>query len=314
MFYVPRKTARLAALVSFAALVAAACHPESKDVSTLAGPTLSASKQASLPSVPAASAPALGTAGSFTILSAAPGGGGTVTCTDGTITGSVGSSGLAASVVQTSCAIVGTIIAPVPAQVVTDFNAAYTALGLKTGVCDAAHTLLSTIPASVTLLPGVYCTGAALTASDVTVTLDAGGNANATWLFKIGHSAVGALTGTNFQVLLGNGAQACNVTWLVDAGTTMTTSDLKGIILSGAAITLTGGTLVGRALAKAGVTVTGTVVTGCVGSSSGTGSGNCDRGHGEGSHHDKDKHHTKGHDKSKHHDKHGDKNHSGASK
>ncbi len=42
----------------------------------------------------AATAPGLGSASNFAVLSAAPGGGGAVTCTNGTITGDVGSSGL----------------------------------------------------------------------------------------------------------------------------------------------------------------------------------------------------------------------------
>ena len=75
----------------------------------------------------AATAPALGSASSFAVLSAAPMGGGAVTCTNGTITGDVGSSGLAASVVQTSCMINGAVIAPVSSAVVAGFNTAYAA-------------------------------------------------------------------------------------------------------------------------------------------------------------------------------------------
>ena len=47
----------------------------------------------------------------------------------------------------------------------------------------------------------------------------------------------------------------------------MTTSDFKGSILSGAAITFTGGTFSVRALAKAAVTLTGVAATGCASSS-----------------------------------------------
>src|SRR6478672_5649009 len=94
----------------------------------------------------------LGTAASFAVLSAAPGGGGAVTCTDGTITGDVGSSGLAASVVQTSCVINGAIIAPVSAGVVADFNTAYAAYA----AIPCGTTLTGTL-AGVTLSPGVYC-------------------------------------------------------------------------------------------------------------------------------------------------------------
>src|SRR5437764_727586 len=93
---------------------------------------------------------------SFAILSAAPSHGGAVTCTNGTITGDVGSSGVKASVVQTSCPISGAIIAPVSAQVVADFNSAYAALAAIP--CD--RTLTGTLD-GVILKPGVYCFDAA---------------------------------------------------------------------------------------------------------------------------------------------------------
>src|SRR3954464_7004994 len=71
----------------------------------------------------AQSAPSLGSASSFTVLSAAPNGGGAVTCTDSSVTGDVGSSGLPGSVessglpppiVQTTCGTPGSLVAPVP--------------------------------------------------------------------------------------------------------------------------------------------------------------------------------------------------------
>ena len=206
-----------------------------------------------------AAAPSLGTASDFAVLSAAPGGGGAVTCTDSTITGDVGSSGAAASVVQTNCTITGAIVAPVSAQVITDFNAAYDALAAVS--CD--QTLTGTL-AGITLAPGVYCFNAAAT---LTGTLTLAGPSNGIWLFKIGTGGTGALTGTNFSVVMANGALACNVDWWVAEAATMTTSDFKGNILAGAAITITGGTFNGDALAKAAVTLTGVSATGCGGTS-----------------------------------------------
>jgi len=223
----------------------------------------------------AATAPGLGSAGSFAVLSAAPGGGGAVTCTDSTITGDVGSSGLPASVVQTSCTINGAIVAPVSAGVVSDFNTAYDAFGAI--ACD--QTLTGTL-AGVTLTPGVYCFDAAAT---LTGTLTLKGPANGTWIFKIGTSGTGALTGTNFSVVMAGGGTPCNVDWWVAEAATMTTSNFVGTILAGAAITLTGGTFAGDALAKAAVTITGTALTGCAG---GKGEGHekqhCNQGVGNG--------------------------------
>ena len=205
----------------------------------------------------AATAPGLGLASNFAVLSAAPGGGGAVTCTDGTITGDVGSSGPMASVVQTRCTINGSVIAPVSAKVIADFNSAYAAY---TAIpCDT--TLTGTL-AGVTLVPGVYCFSAA---AAPTGTLTLNGPSSGVWIFKIGTGGTGALTGTNFSVVMAGGGVPCNVNWWVAEAATMTDSNFIGTILAGAAITLTRGTFTGDVLAKAAVTITGTALTGCPG-------------------------------------------------
>ena len=212
-----------------------------------------------------ATAPALGTASSFAVLSAAPNAGGAVTCTTSTINGDVGSSGAMASVVRTSCVINGAVVAPVSAGVLLDFNNAYNQYAAIpcTGTLLPAYT-----GAALTLTPGVYCSAAAVTFTNSTLTLDGQGNANATWIFKIGTGGTGALTGTNFSVIMANGGQSCNVNWWVAEAATMTTSGFQGNILAGAAITLTGlaGTATpfnGDILAKAAVTVTDVTITSC---------------------------------------------------
>jgi hypothetical protein len=210
----------------------------------------------------AATAPGLGSASSFAVLSAAPGGGGAVTCTNGTITGNVGSSGLPAAVVQTSCTISGSVIAPVSAQVVADFNSAYAAYA----AIPCGQTLTGTL-AGVTLTPGVYCFAAA---AAPTGTLTLNGPSTATWIFKIGAATTpptGALTGTNFSVVMTGGGTPCNVNWWVAEAATMTDSQFAGTILAGAAISLTRGTFNGNALAGAAVTVKGTTLVGCPGTS-----------------------------------------------
>jgi len=202
-----------------------------------------------------AQAPTLGGASAFSVL-----GGTNVTCTaPGVVTGDVGvSPGSAVPFTNTGCTIAGatppaTDVAAATAH--NDLLIAYTAL--QSTPCTG--TLLSTIGTS-TLAPGVYCTGAALTATTATLTLDAGGNANAVWIFKIG----AALTGTNLSVVMAGGGQPCNVFWVPTADVTMTTSALKGNIVAGAgSITFTGGTLAGRALANVAVTMTGANVIGC---------------------------------------------------
>ena len=213
----------------------------------------------------AQSAPQLGSASNFAVLSAAANGGGAVTCTDSNISGDVGSSGQPASVVQTSCLISGAVVAPVSAQVVTDFDQAYAALAAQT--CTQTINQAAFTNTTLSVNPGVICFPAGATFTDTTLTL--AGNSNDVWLFKIGTAAPGALTGTGFSVLL-NGAQACNVYWWVDAAVTMTTSAFQGTILAGAAITATGlanptTTYNGDALAKAAVTLTNFAMTGCQG-------------------------------------------------
>jgi len=204
-------------------------------------------------------APLLGSASNFAVLSAAPDALGAVTLTNSTVNGNVGSSGPMVSVVLTETlpesTITGAIIAPVSTKVLTDFNKAYNALAAV-----RCGTVLTGTLAGVTLAPGVYCFE---TAAELTGVLTLDGPANGIWIIKIGTSGTGALTGTNFSVVMAGGGQPCNVYWGVSDAATLTDSAFVGTILAGAAITTTGGTFTGNALAKAGVTMTDTTVTGC---------------------------------------------------
>jgi hypothetical protein len=185
-----------------------------------------------------------------------------------------------ASVVQTGCTITGAITAPVSAQVLIDFNTAYNQYASVpcTGTLNTAYT-----GAALTLTPGVYCSAAAVTLTDSTLTLDALGNSNAVWIFKVGTGGTGALTGTNFSVIMANGAQSCNVSWWAAQAATLTTSSFQGTILAGAAITMTGlaGTTTpfnGNALASAAVTLTNFNVNSCQTAGNGGNGGNGDNG------------------------------------
>jgi hypothetical protein len=212
-----------------------------------------------------------GTAASFAVLGFAA-----MTCTDGNINGQVGTNQSLTDVppgaiALTRCPTAGTHVGD---QAAKDAYAAfldrYAALRPKQGdVC----TELSGTLASRTLSPGTYCFPAAAALTGV-LTLD--GPPTGTWIFKIGSTLAtppalptGALTGTNFSVVMAGGGQPCNVTWWVAEAATMTDSNLAGTILAGAAITLTRGTLSGNAYAKAGATVTGTAVTACASSAGG---------------------------------------------
>jgi len=202
----------------------------------------------------AATSPALGSAGSFAVLA-----GSAVTCTDSIVFGDVGV-WPGTAITQTNCTINGTVHPGdlVAKQAYLDFLSAYNALALKS--CDY---VISGDLGGVTLYqPGVYCVDAASTTTGGTLTLS--GPANGVWIFKIGTSGTGALTGTNFSVVMEGGGTPCNVYWWVAQGATMTDSNFLGTILAGAAITITRGTFNGDALAMAAVTMTNTTVNGCV--------------------------------------------------
>jgi ice-binding like protein len=182
-----------------------------------------------------------------------------VTCTDGNITGEVGTflATPSGSVTQTTCPMTGTphVGDSVATQAFNDFLGTYAMLAPKLG--DVCTTLTGTL-AGVTLAPGVYCFDAAATLTGV---LTLNGPADGIWTFKIGTSGTGALTGSSFSVVMAGGGQQGNVTWWVAQGATMTDSRFIGTILGGAAITLTRGTFDGNLRAKADVTITGTAVS-----------------------------------------------------
>jgi hypothetical protein len=111
-----------------------------------------------------------------------------------------------------------------------------------------------TPPASIlpagTLAPGTYTSGSTMLVNTV-LTLDAGGDANAVWVFQIGSS----LTTTTplGNVVLANGAQAKNVFWVPTASATVgVNTTFNGNIIAGVSATgQTGATINGRLLAGA---------------------------------------------------------------
>ena len=119
----------------------------------------------------------------------------------------------------------------------------------------AAQTPVITISADLagqTLTPGVYFKGDGLAINGpVPLTLDAGWNANAVFVFTSGSSLV---TQPNTRVNLINGATACNVFWQVTSDTTLgVNSTFRGTILTLTDSTMnTGATLEGRLLTRNG--------------------------------------------------------------
>jgi len=101
--------------------------------------------------------------------------------------------------------------------------------------------------------PGTYTSGSTMLVSTPLI-LDAGGNANAAWIFQIGSSLT-----TTANVSLANGAQAKNVFWVPTLdGTVGVGTTFYGSIVSGRDVTAkTGAVINGRILA--GATLAGTI-------------------------------------------------------
>ena len=96
--------------------------------------------------------------------------------------------------------------------------------------------------------PGVYCSGSTMLVG-TQIVLDAGGNANAVWVFQIGSSLT---TGAN--VTLANGAQAKNVFWVPTEDATI-----------GSGTTFNGTIVTGRNANSAGsATINGRILAGAI--------------------------------------------------
>jgi Ice-binding-like len=90
--------------------------------------------------------------------------------------------------------------------------------------------------AGVTLPPGQYSVGSSMTVGSGTLTLDAGGNPNARWIFTTG-STFSLANGTSITLV--NGAQVDNVFFYVGSSATLgTTSTMRGNIVAATSITV----------------------------------------------------------------------------
>jgi hypothetical protein len=109
-------------------------------------------------------------------------------------------------------------------QAQIDLNAAYLNLLLR----PVTNSTLS-YGAGVTLSPGVYYNAGAVTTTG-TLTLDAGGNPNAEFIFIFGAAYSTAAAST---VILTNGASACNVYWIAEGAIALGANTvMKGMLIS----------------------------------------------------------------------------------
>lgn len=194
----------------------------------------------------AATAPALGTAQNFAVL-----GNTTVTNTGSTIvSGDLGvSPGTTITGFPPGVVVGGSIHAADATALSARSSAATAYTDLSGQSCD--FDLTGQDLGGLTLVPGVYCfpgTSAQLTG---TVSLDAGGNPNAVWIFQIGSTLT---TASSSSVTLINSGQACKVFWQVGSSATLgTNTTFIGTMLAQTSITLNNGSSVsGRALALNG--------------------------------------------------------------
>jgi ice-binding like protein len=113
----------------------------------------------------------------------------------------------------------------------------------------------------MTLAPGVRKSTSTLEITSADVTLDAGGNPDAVFIFQIASSLT---VGVGRQVILSGGAQPANIFWQVGSSATLNSNcSVSGNIIALTTITLgTGATLNGRAMARNGdVTLLANVIT-----------------------------------------------------
>lgn len=151
------------------------------------------------------------------------------------------------------CSITGTqhLADAIAVQAQKDLTAAYNVLaGLP---CPPANAIVANL-GGTTKPAGVYCTASGIGVTGV-LTLDGGGDPNATFVFQAGTGLT-----TAGDVVLINGAQAKNVYWQVGSSATIgTASQWQGNILALTSITLVdNANLNGRALARNGAVSLGT--------------------------------------------------------
>jgi hypothetical protein len=182
----------------------------------------------------------------FAVLAGTP----NVTCTGASlVTGDVG--------ISPAAAIIG--FGGAPCTDVGVLHAADATAGLAQADLVTAFNALSLPCAAtvgpdltgLTLVQGVYCVNAAASNLTGTLTLNAAGNPNAVWVFRMSSTLI---TSSGSTVSVIGGGSPCAVEWQVSSSATLGTgTTFVGNILALTSITMTtGANLTGRALARNG--------------------------------------------------------------
>jgi hypothetical protein len=186
-----------------------------------------------------------------------------------------------ATMSPTDVLIPGMSITPDPGKYTVSFNAQYNSAPYNYDVniteqskldLSDMYAKLMAVPTTVlghaplfgnneVLTAGVYYVEAATSLSG-TLTLNAQGNPNAIFIFKLGAAFTSQASA---KVILSNAASACNVFWISQAAISLAAStEMKGTLLSntGAVNLAAGCTLEGRMFSKTGaITIDGSTVT-----------------------------------------------------
>jgi len=143
-------------------------------------------------------------------------------------------------------------------QAQTDFGSAYTdaanratnACTLVDGELSHAQAACGGVTSGPTYAPGLYRTANPIgVGATFTITLDAGGNADAVFIFQ---TDAAITTGSNSKVVLAGGALAKNVWWMAGTAATLgVSSTFKGtVIANGAGVQVLGGTVLDPTLVE----------------------------------------------------------------
>lgn len=110
------------------------------------------------------------------------------------------------------------------------------------------------------LPPGVYKSTSSLAIGNGNLTLDGGGSQQSVFIFQIASTLTTTLNGSaGGNVLLRNGANACNIYWQVGSSATLGGAAFSGNVLAYSSITINASTFNGRALAGGPSLGTGTI-------------------------------------------------------
>jgi type VI secretion system secreted protein VgrG len=111
-----------------------------------------------------------------------------------------------------------------------------------------------------TLPPGVYMSTSTMSIMSGNLTLDGRGNKRSVFIFQVGSALTTTFNGTNSgNVLLTNGASACNIYWQIGSSATLGGATFYGDIFAYSSITLNATSFTGRALAGGSALGTGAV-------------------------------------------------------